>query len=198
MQAAAKASRENEDCLIRVYAGRRRRISGKPLRFFNLRNYGLYIDQMIDLGLDTAMIAQTLAVALAHCYWRAKVDANDVEFVLAPATKPMESSTQCFKIAGPDQEHELVIWMLDYDCVREMSQDQDGIKQSVQAFYRNDPYFPRPHSYGHSESDTHLWEVFKTHFLKTSKDVLDEHGVGLPEEWVRQVEEEGQRRAEPV
>jgi hypothetical protein len=198
IQAAAKASRENEDCLIRVYAGRRRRISGKPSRFFNLRNYGLHIDQMIDLGLDTTTIAQTLAVALAHCYWRAKVDANDVEFALAPATKPADPSIRCFNIAGSEHEHEheLLIWMLDYDCVREMSHDQNGVEQAVQAFYRNDPYFPRPHSYGHTESDLRLWKVFKTQFLTASKDILGGFGAGLPEKWVKQVEDEGRRRAE--
>ena len=52
IQDTTRASRENEDCLIRVYAGKRRRLGGRPPVFFNLRNYGLHIDQMHDLGLN--------------------------------------------------------------------------------------------------------------------------------------------------
>jgi hypothetical protein len=68
--------------------------------FFNLRNYGLCVDQMQDLGLDIAgivkVLAEALAEALAHCYWKARVDANDVEFVRAPTpdTDPRHGSRQ--------------------------------------------------------------------------------------------------------
>lgn len=117
-----------------------------------------------------------------------------MEFVLAPATETYYP-TPNFKIARLEQE-ELVLWMLDYDCVRDMSQDREGVEQAVQAFYRNDPYLPRPHSFGHTESDVQLWEVFKARFLKASKDILGDQVTGLPEEWVRQVEEEGRRRAD--
>lgn len=68
IQAAAKASRENEDCLIRVYAGRRRRTGGPQSCFFILRNYGLHVDQMDELGLDSVTVTQVLADTLAHCY----------------------------------------------------------------------------------------------------------------------------------
>jgi hypothetical protein len=189
-QAAIRASKRNTYCLIRIYTGKRR-LSNQTSTFFNLRNYGLHIDQMNELGLDTPAIARVLATALAHCYWRARVDANDVEFVLAPATSTSHGSTPTFNFA--DTEQELVVWMLDYDCVRDMKQSHEGIQQAVEAFYRNDAYFPRPHFSRHTHDDIYLWKVFKVYFLAASKEILD--NLMLAEEWVRQVEEEGKTRA---
>jgi hypothetical protein len=175
-QAAIRASQENKDCLIRIYTGKRR-LSDR-----------LHVDQMDELGLDTSAILRVLATALAHCYWRTRVDANDVEFVFAPATASY-ASTPTFKIAGV----ELAIWRLDYDCVRDMEQSTEGIQQAVNAFHRNDSYFPRPHFSGHTEADVRLWERFKMDFLAASNDVLRD--VTLAEEWMRQADEEGRRRA---
>jgi hypothetical protein len=178
--------------------------------FFNLRNYGLCVDQMEELDLDPVAIAKVLAEALAHCYWKAQVDANDVEFVLAPATS-IATATVLDKVASGlappvfkllDQE--LVIWMLDYDCVHPMRQDISGIAQAAHAFWRNDPYFPRPYAYGQTSLDGELWQMFKAHFLAVSKRMLEEKeqdGVdaemlALPQEWVTLVEVEGSKRAE--
>jgi hypothetical protein len=189
-EAAIRASQENKDCLIRVYTGKRR-LSDRLGPFFNLRNYGLHIDQMDESGLDTSAIVRVLATALAHCYWRGHVDANDVEFVLAPATPPAQVSTPTFRIGGIAQE--LAVWMLDYDCVREMPQSIEGIQQAVTVFYRNDSYFPRPHFSGHTEADVRMWETFKAFFLAGSKEILND--LTLAEEWVRLTEDESRRRA---
>lgn len=124
---ATRTSKNNEDCPIRLYTGKRRPEGRPPSWFFNLRNYGLCVDQMGELGLDPVAITKVLAEALAHCYWKAQVDANDVEFVPAPTTT---SATVQDHIEGRlplpvcellDQE--LAIWMLDYDCVHPMNQD---------------------------------------------------------------------------
>jgi hypothetical protein len=74
IQDAARESRENEDYLIRVYTDKRR---GRASRFFNLRNYGMCVDQMRDLGLDISRLVGALAGALALCFWGARVDVND-------------------------------------------------------------------------------------------------------------------------
>jgi hypothetical protein len=171
---------------------RRNRIS----RFFNLRNYNLHIDQMHELGLDTGALAKTLAEALAHAYWDAGVDAHDVEFVLAPAAQGGRrtwAGMPVFRVAGAEQE--LVVWMLDYDCVRVMERSEAGVRQAVEAFYQNDAYFPRPHFHGHTDEDGRLWDVFKGCFLDASRMILRGDGGGLAEEWVGQVEDEGRRRA---
>lgn len=77
----------NKHYLIRPYLGRRRfqAESERPqrLRAYSLRNFPLHIDQMESIGLPPHDYAISMADALAFLYWIAKVDANDVEFVLA-------------------------------------------------------------------------------------------------------------------
>ncbi|KAI4097980.1 MAG: hypothetical protein LQ339_006641 [Xanthoria mediterranea] len=82
-----KSSRPDEDCLIRPYLGRRRRAKGqKASKFqaFSLRNFPLHVDQMEELGIDGELYASMMAETLAYLYWTAHIDANDIEFVLAP------------------------------------------------------------------------------------------------------------------
>jgi hypothetical protein len=184
IQGAARASRENEDCLIRVYTGKRR---GRPSQFFNLRNYGMCVDQMRDLNLDVSRLVEALAGALALCFWGARVDANDVEFVLAPAVGPTTGAPR-FTIGG----EEFVLWMLDFDCVRDMPQTAEGVQRAVTAFWRNDAYFPRPHFHGHGREDGELWERFKKVFLEEGRKLGQE---GLAKEWVRGVGDDGRMRA---
>jgi hypothetical protein len=59
----------------------------RPLRFrhFSLRNYPLHLNQMGDLGLEVLAYVRYMGEALTLIHWGARVDANDVEFVLAPA-----------------------------------------------------------------------------------------------------------------
>jgi hypothetical protein len=146
---------------------------------------------MAELGIAADVIAKTLATVLAHGFWRTHVDKNDVEFVLAPATRRTSPTTPTPTFKIPRTEQELVVWMLDYDCVRDMAQDSSGVKQAVLAFYRNDPYFPRP--FGHEDEDVRLWGVFKARFLDESRGILGD-GVELAQEWVGGVEDEGARR----
>ncbi|MCJ1392812.1 hypothetical protein MMC18_005683 [Xylographa bjoerkii] len=80
-RAGAKSSAGNADCIARLYLGRRRRPSGRPQRFFSLRNFSLHLDMVEELGLDVEACAAQMARGLAVCHWRARVDANDVEFV---------------------------------------------------------------------------------------------------------------------
>jgi hypothetical protein len=104
----------------------------------------------------------------------------------------LSPSTPTFKISGSDQE--LVIWILDYDCIRYMAQDSHGVQQAVDAFYRNDPYFPRPFVFGHREEDVEVWEISRTQFLSESKKILGDNGIALADEWVDGVENEEARR----
>ena len=50
-----------------------------------------------------------------------------------------------------------------------MELNEAGVRQAVVAFYKNDPYYPRPQSGGR---DQDLWESFKQAFLQTSHEVL--------------------------
>ena len=192
-----KASEPNQDCLIRPYLGRRRRLE-KQSRYksFSLRNYPLHVDQIEELKLDEKLYARVMAETLAHLYWRANVDANDVEFVLA---SPRESHTNHLDASSAhpptiksDELGEHVVWILDFDCCRHMTLDETGVAQAVAAFYRNDPYYPRP---GRDNSmDQALWEEFKHCFLDASEAILGQGSpkARLPALWVDLVEQRGQ------
>ncbi|KAL8657245.1 MAG: hypothetical protein Q9226_002101 [Calogaya cf. arnoldii] len=125
------SSEENQDCLVRLYLGRMRRLERhSQFQAFSLRNYPLHLDQIQELGLDFKLYARILADALAHLYWKAHVDANDVEFVLAP---PWNGDTVHHQgiLARPTiissallGEH--VVWILDFDLCRDMAMDEGG------------------------------------------------------------------------
>ena len=178
LRSATKTSDPDRDCIIRLYMGRRRR-PARNSRFhgFNLRNYPLHADQVEELQLDQPLYARILAETLASLYWKANVDANDVEFVLAP---PREESDQSRRIKS-DFLGDHVVWLLDFDCCRDMPLDESGVEQAVAAFYRNDPYYPRP-----GQED---WTHFRGRFLEVSEAILSDGPTAhLPSLWVDLVE----------
>lgn len=188
-----KSSKPDEDCLIRPYLGRRRHVQKqKQSRFqaFSLRNFPLHVDQIEELQLDGALYARIMAETLARLYWIAHIDANDVEFVLAPPKLDQAETGY----AGALTVHSEVlrshcVWLLDFDCCKPMSQDKTGVEQAVAAFYKNDPFYPRPRRT--DERDQRLWEVFKNHFLSSSAAILDQQGpeACLPGHWIALVEQ---------
>ncbi|KAL4916997.1 zinc finger protein-domain-containing protein [Aspergillus aurantiobrunneus] len=140
----------NRDCLIRPYLGRRRISRPSKFKAFSLRNYPLHIDQMVEIGVpeqDVHGYVRTMAEALAVMHW----------FVLAaPNNRPdkkQETRKTWSNILG---DHEM--WVLDFDLVRSMSMDEQGVRQAVGAFLKNDPFFPRPGQ--HPE----LWSTFRAIF----------------------------------
>lgn len=183
-----KSSKPDQDCLIRPYLGRRRRLV-RQSRFhaFSLRNYPLHLDQIEELALDGFLYAKIMAETLAHMYWRAHVDANDVEFVLAPPTSTQKATIKSQAFG----EH--VIWMLDFDCCKNMPFNEIGVEQAMEAFYQNDPFYPRP---GRDDiRDQALWNEFKARFLQVSQDILGRESpkAHLPTLWVNKVEERGRQ-----
>jgi hypothetical protein len=161
---------DDDDCLIRPYLGRRRRsaTNTSQLHRFSLRNVPLHVDQMEELELDDNVYADTMANALALMHWSAKVDANGVEFVLAPPRSgSLASSTLSSQYLG---EH--TMWLLDFNCCRAMAMDEQGVNQACAAFFRNDPFYPRPG--GKETADRVLWERFKGRFLETSRRIFGE------------------------
>ncbi|KAI1328522.1 zinc finger protein-domain-containing protein [Xylariaceae sp. FL0255] len=158
---------KNHDCLIRPYLGRRRRgFSKSAFRIFSLRNYPLHLDQIEYFSLDPYTYAQRMAEALAFMHWCAQIDANDVEFVLAPPSPRAQTQTTLFSaVLG---KHNL--WILDFDCCRPMTMDKSGMEQAARAFWKNDPFYPRPGK--EQESDVNLWEHFKRAFLAASTEFI--------------------------
>ena len=194
LKSSIRSSEPDRDCLIRPYLGRRR-CFGKQSRFkaFSLRNYPLHVDQIEDLSLDSFLYARIMAETLAVLYWKAHIDANDVEFVLAPPSSS-DHSVPADKALAPQSiidSHTLgehVVWMLDFDCCRRIPLNEKGVQQAVEAFYRNDPFYPRPRH--DNIQDQALWTIFKDRFLEASEAIL-EHGspeARLPALWVESVE----------
>lgn len=75
--------------------------------------------------------------------------------------------------------------MLDFDLCRDMSMDEDGVKQAVKAYWINDPFYPHP-------GDKLLWEEFRKQYLRTSDEICGGLGldtlVGLPKLFIDLVE----------
>ena len=184
LKLSIRSSDSDQDCLIRPYLGRRRRLVRRS-RFqgFSLRNYPLHVDQMEELALDMMMYAEIMAETLAHLYWRAHVDANDLEFVLAPPSSPQHVAMDS-DVLGIHS-----MWILDFDCCRHMPFDEEGVKQAMEALYRNDPFYPRP---GRADiRDQNLWNGFKDRFLRVSEEILRSQSTEahLPALWIDLVEE---------
>ena len=187
LSAKIKANLGDEDCLVRPYLGRRR-VGQRTSRFraFTLRNFPLHIDQMEELGMDTVQYTAALADALAVMYWIAQVDANDVEFVLASCPDLNETDLPALFYHGFLGSH--ASWMLDFDCCHPISLDDAGISQAVTAYFKNDPYFPRPNATANIR-DQQLWMHFRDHFLNTSAELLGESSLkSLPQFFIDRLE----------
>ncbi|OQO00355.1 hypothetical protein B0A48_13702 [Cryoendolithus antarcticus] len=132
------AKEKNKDCLIRVYLGRRQPRS--PSAMLKLRNFDLMVNEMEDLGLDTAVYAVTMARTLAILHWGVGTDGNDIEFVLGMA---LQSSQVCDlpyvgDAALPTQQA-MAMWLLDFNQCAFFEHNKAGLKQLVDAFFWNDP-----------------------------------------------------------
>lgn len=206
----AKQDVANKDCLVRLYLGKRR-ASEVPSRFFTLRNMILHMDQMEFLGLDVSYYAEQMADALAVMHWRAKYDGRDIEFVLgsAPTTvrRPLnkddlskfESPRSTWKEAMNQTDYRkrsIHIWVLDFNQCRSISMDETGIDLAVQAFFLNDPYYPRP--LGAMNADLDLWQAFQDRYLERSREILageDEKGIrSLPGRFIERLVERQRER----
>ncbi|KAL7923827.1 zinc finger domain-containing protein [Trichoderma austrokoningii] len=171
----------NKHCLIRTYLGRRRiqDESDKPrsLRAYSLRNFPLHIDQMESIGLSPRQYALSMADTLAFLYWIAKVDANDVEFVLAQPRSNGPPNMKPSDYLHSDILATPAMWVLDFDCCNDITMDESGIEQACRCFWRNDPFYPRPGS-SHA-SDQKLWRDFQHRFLMASEEILKDEALAI-------------------
>ena len=187
-QPAARKDPGNEDCLIRIYLGKRRpqARARSTVNMFGLRNFQMYVDDMERIGLDTGRYATLMARTMALLHWEVKCDANDVEFVLGGARDNAGGRA-------------VDLWMIDFNRVRAITMDAEGVRLATDAFMVNDRYYPRP--LDESAMGQELWSIFETAYLDASDRlrVLNEvEGVtvdweGLPEAFMVAVVE-AQRR----
>lgn len=186
---------ENKDCLVRLYLGRPSKDTPMTAQNVRLRNFPLHIDQMQYLKLDIEMFARTIAQALAVLHWKVGVDANDVEFVLGSSPQiSLAPSPDVIQAAGKDTAagyyvtdfkcRTISVWLLDFNQCQKFEKSMAGLKQLVNGFWWNDPYYPRP-------NDKKLWAVFSEHYLRTS---LEFNKTTMPKAFIDQVCETGKKR----
>lgn len=206
LKAGAKIQDSNDDCLVRLYLGKRRdhTVRRIPRRFFGLRNFPLCLDQMQELELDTMGFASAMAHALAAMHWKAKIDAADVEFVLGgpPSlahealptsqhiSEQLQSPTE--SVYGQTVTSEYVVthvWLLDFNQCQPMAMDGAGVDQAVKCFLDNDPYYPRPSVGTPGDRDEKLWARFEEVYLTVSYQLIDVGNEKLPQLFMRRIRE---------
>lgn len=122
---------------------------------------------------DVKQYARVMAETLAIMHWIGEMDGNDIEFVLAPPVwdsyydEHSEGITSGSFLNGLKVDSDALgshsVWALDFDLCRRITMDSKGVQQAAAAFWRNDPYYPRPLKY--SEIEISLWFAFKEHYL---------------------------------
>ena len=146
---------------------------------------------MEQLGIESADLvcySEIMAETLTMMHWYDEMDANDVEFVLAPP-RPGLSDYKPKGISNVLGDH--VMWLLDFDCCNKISLDETGLNKAVVAFFRNDPFYPRP------SSSPVLWKAFRDKYLQTSSTILrsrqfqsDDRCLALPDNFIENIETE--------
>ncbi|KAK0259061.1 hypothetical protein LTS09_006350 [Friedmanniomyces endolithicus] len=209
-KAAALAEQKNQDCLVRVYLGRRMNKERTAVNF-KLRNFELHVDEIEDLalvGLSAAACSSAMAQSLAVMHWGANIDASDVEFVLgsAPMIKAVPTRQEILSM-GPDgamypskslnfKAGSVGLWLLDFNECNEFDpKEASWLEVLVKGFFWNDPYYPRPDAMcGSSGREKQLWIVFKEAYLDATKGMYDgefQKAVAF----IEAIEAEGRKRA---
>ncbi|KAI4128285.1 MAG: hypothetical protein LQ347_004239 [Umbilicaria vellea] len=172
IQEEAKNDEESKACLVRIYLGENE-IGVQD--YDSLRNFPLRLNMVEDLGLEKAVIADEMAIALASIHWQAQVDAMDAEFVIGSARAVPPGEIRGYQLDGRPQElatldfkqRSIHLWVLDFDKSSRIKLTSEDVEKClVPAFLCNDPYYPRP------DVDADLWERFKHTYLKASRLIL--------------------------
>jgi hypothetical protein len=188
IQAAARADIANKDCLVRVYLGSTQGKTGQM--FFSLRNFKLHLNHMLEIQLNAEDLARRMARALAVMHWGAKTDARDVEFVLGSSTTktvaqrpiPVHDLEPCTYTGPPTNKIEnffcrdTELFVLDFNQVRDITMDDEGVAMAVESWQLNDPYYPKP--LRQTEAEREIWEAFVDSYLSTSEGVLSNVSEG--------------------
>jgi hypothetical protein len=207
---AARDNPENTDCLVRLYLGKREADSHKGS--FRLRNFPLFINDIEELEIDPSNFARIMADALAIMHWSANIDGNDVEFVLGSppvngtlyANGVGERELQIITKDSPlhqnadidNSAQTLHMWLLDFNQCSffdPASFGENELKLLTDAYWFNDPYFPRPVS--DVPADRALWKDFADRYLYASNRLTESEA---PAQFIRAIEKEGGSRRAKV
>ncbi|KAF4864970.1 hypothetical protein CGCSCA1_v014078 [Colletotrichum siamense] len=206
---AALENTYNKSCLARLYLGRRRANVQAP-GSFSLRNFELTLDKLDVLGIRPLQFIRPIAEALALVHWKALSDGRDVEFVLGSSPERritardfgiLDSTTPRVttwkKSSNIDDNPNFLkrtvsVWLLDFNQCSRISADSQGIRMAADAFWQNDPYYPRPNK--DTTTDEYLyWSIFKDVYMTKGKEILGE-GATQPEEFITLIEAEAEEK----
>ncbi|KAJ4120136.1 hypothetical protein NW768_010420 [Fusarium equiseti] len=146
-----------------------------------LQNFPLHVNEMEDIGLDTSHFARLMANTLAIIHWGAKVDGNDIEFVLgyspAQTRTPTPEEAELLTLWELADYCELEfarrtmeMWVIDFNQCSAVEDNETGVDKMVKAFIHNDPYYPRPGQ--PDKNDQQLWGIFRQSYLEMSDKLI--------------------------
>jgi hypothetical protein len=200
-QAQTAEIRENSDCLVRIYLGKKHDMPHKYNSTDTLRNFPLYLNDAKLLDLPVTVYAEEMAIGLAILHWDAGIDAADTEFVIGNSINAqmkldpvsLRSAPPPVSTAKDFGSRETQMWMLDYDKCSALNLSgapPDVIVQKyLVAVTGNDPYYPN------TQLDKALWGCFRAAYQKASSLInqfkeIEEDVAALPalvmdrwEEW---------------
>ncbi|KAF8513426.1 hypothetical protein BU17DRAFT_53305 [Hysterangium stoloniferum] len=147
--------------LCRLYFGKIIATGGRPNKFFNSANFPLDVaryTQVLSSVTSTTLpsveeIATGMGEMLGRLHWLAGYDGRDIEFVMGGAS--FSRSTQ----------------LITTSKLRSWLRKKEDIKQLVDAFFINDPYYPRPRAIDP------IYQHFRTGYINAypqqSKEAVD-------------------------
>ena len=111
--------------IARIYIGHES--SPRSSLFFNLNNFPLDVEQMVQIGLPMAQIAHDMGLMLGSIYFVTQKDGCDIEFAI-----------------GEDVgDTKLQYFCIDFNQMRDHKR---SAKCLFESFRQNDPYYPCPQS----------------------------------------------------
>ncbi|KAM5545179.1 hypothetical protein V8D89_001290 [Ganoderma adspersum] len=145
--------------ICRLYFGKELRPSAfvNPVNFpLDAARYDLFRDGDDDPDIPPKdEVAAGMGETLALIHWQAGYDARDVEFVMA----------------GAQDSAGLRFYVIDFNQMRAFDRDEGDVSELVDAFFVNDPYYPRP-----VPSDV-LYDSFKRGYVSACPSNLGERAA---------------------
>ncbi|KAL2015246.1 hypothetical protein VTK56DRAFT_5943 [Thermocarpiscus australiensis] len=145
---------------------------------------------MIEIRPDIQAIARRMAIAMAVMHWGARTNSRDVEFVLGASSKEHTYARTAAEVkelppqtyTGPASAkiedfyfRTVKLWVLDFNQVRSITMDENGVAQAVDAARVNDPYLPKPLQ--NTDIEKRVWDEFAMSYLRASHTTLRADGA---------------------
>lgn len=184
---------------------------------YSLRNFPLYLNDMTErLDMDVVAYAVSMARCLATMHWELECDASDIEFVLGSV--PLEEEdVPDLSVAELDQharptttrpayleaatakpfinfkKRAVHLWVLDFNLVKRITMDEEGVEAAAYAIGENDAYYPKP--LDDSTEGTLVWSAFEDAYIQASDRICKIQEIegkvvtwrGLPEKVIEAV-----------